>query len=158
MRVCHCAASMHVGRLPVMASDLVNVASASRCRFSQLSLSYRAGRTGIEEKKDARGWAAEGEEKRMWEKAEEAEEDLYRAGNIWERSIKTRRWKHTREKESSASFWGLRRLTTVFLSRKHAIQSYNGDVVWVIYCLKCSFCNSVNLEHMEIFFIPHRNM
>lgn len=43
--------------LPVMASDLVSVAPAGRCGFSQLSLTYRAGGTGIE--REARGSAAE---------------------------------------------------------------------------------------------------
>lgn len=53
---------MHVDRLPVMAFDPVNVASASHSSFTQLSLTYRAGETRIE--KDARA-AEEEQEMRM---------------------------------------------------------------------------------------------
>lgn len=40
-------------------------------------------------------------------------------------------------------FWSFRRLTTLFLSHKHALRRNNGNVVWVIHCLKFSFWNTL---------------
>lgn len=112
MRACHCATSMHVDRLPVMASDLVNVASASHCRFSQLSRTYRE--QGIENRKiknkkeQKETQEAEQQTKRRENgnvKKDEAEEgDLYRTGNIWRRRNRKKEKKTYKEKESSSFF------------------------------------------------------
>ena len=71
------------------------------------------------------------------------EGDLCRTGDIWTRSYKT----HT-EREASS-------FCVVLEGWPHHsfLMKFEANVVWVIYCLEFSFCNSINLEHIEMSFI-----